>query len=45
MFEHLLDRMPDMQLAGDVQRLQSAFISGVKHIPITFPVGPRVNAE
>jgi len=45
MFEHLLDRMPDMQLAGDVQRLQSAFISGVKHIPITFPTGPRVNAE
>jgi cholest-4-en-3-one 26-monooxygenase len=42
MFEHLLDRMPDMQLAGDVQRLQSAFISGVKHIPITFPTGPRV---
>jgi cholest-4-en-3-one 26-monooxygenase len=44
MFEHLLDRMPDMELAGDVQRLQSAFISGVKHIPITFPTGPRVSA-
>jgi cholest-4-en-3-one 26-monooxygenase len=44
MFEHLLDRMPDMELAGDVQRLQSAFISGVKHIPISFPSGPRVAA-
>ncbi|HEX7444325.1 MAG TPA: cytochrome P450 [Acidimicrobiales bacterium] len=44
MFEHLLDRMPDMELAGDVQRLQSAFISGVKHIPINFPAGPRVSA-
>ena len=44
MFEHLLDRMPDMELAGEVQRLQSAFISGVKHIPITFPTGPRVSA-
>jgi len=44
MFEHLLDRLPDMELAGDVQRLQSAFISGVKHIPITFPTGPRVSA-
>jgi cholest-4-en-3-one 26-monooxygenase len=44
MFEHLLDRMPEMELAGDVQRLQSAFISGVKHIPITFPGGPRVAA-
>ena len=42
MFEHLLDRMPDMELSGQVQRLQSAFISGVKHIPITFPTGPRV---
>ena len=45
MFEHLLDRMPDMELAGDVQRLQSAFISGVKHIPISFPSGPRVAAS
>ncbi|HEY5108161.1 MAG TPA: cytochrome P450 [Acidimicrobiales bacterium] len=44
MFEHLLDRMPDMEQAGDVQRLQSAFISGVKHIPISFPAGPRVTA-
>ena len=42
MFEHLLDRMPDMELSGEVQRLQSAFISGVKHIPISFPAGPRV---
>ncbi len=44
MFEHLLDRMPDLELAGSVQRLQSAFISGVKHIPISFPAGPRVSA-
>ncbi|MGA2835838.1 MAG: cytochrome P450 [Acidimicrobiales bacterium] len=43
MFEHLLDRMPDMELAGQVERLQSAFISGVKHIPITFPTGPTVD--
>ena len=44
MFEHLLDRMPDLELAGPVERLQSAFISGVKHIPISFPAGPRVSA-
>ncbi len=44
MFEHLLDRMPDLQLDGPVQRLQSPFINGVKHVPITFPPGPRVNA-
>lgn len=42
MFEHLLDRMPDMLQAGPTQRLQSPFISGVKHLPITFPAGPRV---
>ncbi len=43
MFEHLLDRMPEMELDGEVKRLQSAFISGVKHIPIRFPTGPRVS--
>ncbi len=43
MFEHLLDRMPDITLDGEVERLQSAFISGVKHIPVAFPAGrPRV---
>jgi cholest-4-en-3-one 26-monooxygenase len=42
MFEHLLDRIPDMQAAGDVQRLQSPFISGVKHIPVQFPPAARL---
>jgi cholest-4-en-3-one 26-monooxygenase len=42
MFEHLLDRMPDLELAGEVQRLQSAFINGVKHIPVTFPAAAPV---
>jgi cholest-4-en-3-one 26-monooxygenase len=42
MFEHVLDRMPDIRLDGEVQRLQSPFISGVKHIPVAFPPGPRV---
>ena len=36
MFEHLLDRMPDIRLDGEVQRLQSQFINGVKHIPVAF---------
>jgi cholest-4-en-3-one 26-monooxygenase len=44
MFEHLLDRMPEIRLAGEVQRLQSPFISGVKHIPVTFPPAARVSA-
>jgi cholest-4-en-3-one 26-monooxygenase len=44
MFEHLLDRMPDIALDGEVQRLQSAFISGVKHIPVSFPPAARVGS-
>jgi cholest-4-en-3-one 26-monooxygenase len=43
MFDRLLDRIPDMRLDGEVQRLQSNFINGTKHIPIAFapsaPVG------
>jgi cholest-4-en-3-one 26-monooxygenase len=43
MFDRLLDRMPDLRLDGEVQRLQSNFINGTKHIPIAFepsaPVG------
>jgi cholest-4-en-3-one 26-monooxygenase len=42
MFEHLLDRVPDIHLDGDVQRLKSAFINGVKHIPVAFTPGPTV---
>jgi len=42
MFEHLLDRMPDIHLDGKVERLQSSFINGVKHIPVAFSPAPRV---
>ncbi len=45
MFEHLLDRMPDIHLDGDVERLQSSFINGVKHIPVAFSAGPRVSSS
>jgi len=36
MFEHLLDRVPDIHQDGEVQRLQSQFINGVKHLPVAF---------
>jgi cholest-4-en-3-one 26-monooxygenase len=36
MFEELLLRLPDMELAGPVQRLQSNFINGIKHMPVKF---------
>jgi cholest-4-en-3-one 26-monooxygenase len=42
MYEHLLDRMPDIRLDGQVQRLQSQFINGVKHIPVAFTPSARV---
>jgi cholest-4-en-3-one 26-monooxygenase len=42
MFEHLLDRLPDMHQDGDQQRLQSSFINGVKHLPIAFSPAPLV---
>ena len=45
MFDRLLERIPDMRLDGEVQRLQSNFINGTKHIPIAFapsaPSGAR----
>jgi cholest-4-en-3-one 26-monooxygenase len=36
MFDRLLDRLPDIRLDGDVQRLRSNFINGVKHLPVAF---------
>jgi cytochrome P450 len=43
MFDRLLERTPDIRLDGEVQRLQSNFINGTKHIPVAFapstPVG------
>jgi len=44
MFEHLLNRIPDIALDGKVERLQSSFINGVKHIPVAFTPGARVTA-
>jgi len=42
MFEHVLDRIPDIRLDGEARRLQSAFINGVKHLPVAFTPGARV---
>jgi cholest-4-en-3-one 26-monooxygenase len=43
MFDHLLDRMPDLSPAGPSERLQSNFINGIKHLPVSFAPGPRVD--
>jgi cholest-4-en-3-one 26-monooxygenase len=34
LFEALMDQLPRLELAGEVQRLQSHFINGVKHLPL-----------
>ena len=36
MFEEILGRLPDMQLAGEPVRLRSNLIAGIKHLPVTF---------
>jgi cytochrome P450 len=34
LFEELLPRISSLELAGEVQRLRSNFISGIKHLPV-----------
>jgi len=36
MFEELLSRLPDIELAGPVSRLRSNFINGIKRMPVRF---------
>jgi cholest-4-en-3-one 26-monooxygenase len=40
--EELIRRMPDMQLAGEPDRLLSNFIGGIKHMPVKWTPGARV---
>jgi cholest-4-en-3-one 26-monooxygenase len=40
MFEELLRRLPDIAPDGEVERLRSTFIGGIKHMPVKYtPVG------
>lgn len=42
MFREIFDRIPDIHAVGEPDRLQAAFIHGVKHLPAEFtPVGAR----
>jgi cholest-4-en-3-one 26-monooxygenase len=45
MFDELLKRVPDMELAGDVSRLRSNFINGIKHLPVSFEPSPQIGAS
>jgi cytochrome P450 len=40
----LVTRMPDMEPAGEPERLVSNFIAGPKHFPVRFTPGPRRRA-
>ncbi len=40
--ESIARRIPDMELAGQVERLRSNFVAGIKHMPVLFqPHGAR----
>jgi cytochrome P450 len=36
LFQELFRRFPDIQLAGEPERLRSTFIGGIKHLPVRF---------
>jgi cytochrome P450 len=46
LFEELLRRLPDIELAGPVRRLRSNFINGIKEMPIRYtPDRRRATAQ
>jgi cytochrome P450 len=45
MIEQVMQRMPDLELAGQPERLRSNFVAGIKHMPVTFtPSAVRAQA-
>ena len=36
MVQEVMRRMPDLELAGPVERLRSNFVAGIKHMPVKF---------
>jgi cytochrome P450 len=42
--ESIARRIPDMELAGSVERLRSNFVAGIKHMPVRFQPRGRVSA-
>ena len=39
-YKHLLPRIEEIELAGPVERLHSALVGGVKHLPIRYKLRP-----
>ena len=44
LFTQVLTRLDNLQLAGDVQRLRSNFINGIKHMPVSFTPGKKIGS-
>ncbi len=42
-FQEIATRMPDMKLEGEPARLRSNFIGGIKHLPVSWTPGLRVD--
>jgi cholest-4-en-3-one 26-monooxygenase len=42
MFEELARRVPDIRLAGPVQRLRMNLVDGIKHMPVEFTPTPAL---
>ena len=42
-FQEIALRMPDMKLEGEPQRLRSNFIGGIKHLPVSWTPGKRID--
>src|SRR3984957_14687751 len=41
MFRHLAERVESMELAGEIQRMRSSFVGGIKHMPVRIKVRPQ----
>jgi cholest-4-en-3-one 26-monooxygenase len=44
LYLEVFNRLHNLELAGDIQRLRSNFINGIKHMPITFTPGARIGS-
>ena len=42
-FQEIALRMPDMKLEGEPERLRSNFIGGIKHLPVSWTPGKRID--
>jgi cholest-4-en-3-one 26-monooxygenase len=45
MVEQVMKRMPDLELAGEPERLRSNFVAGIKHMPVRFTPSHPLSAD